>query len=252
MRFHRPVVALLVLMSTGGLAATARAVTPGWECVPTTAGQAVTSGGTGASPSCASGTPVLAPTYVSSGVGGKPTVQFSSVNVQIVSGSGSTSGTPNGTGNLVIGYDESPGSQTGSHNLVLGTGQTYTSYGSIVGGSNNSAKDQYTSVMGQYNAATGPAASVAGGRFNTASGFNASVVGGYANNAVALYSAISGGCSNRAGSGTNSVNSNCTATMSITFSGANTIDLILVLVDGGAKALAIDIDDDAITGWLQE
>jgi hypothetical protein len=49
-----------------------------------------------------------------------------------------------------------------------------------------------------------------------------------------------------------SVNSNCTATMSITFSGANTIDLILVLVDGGAKALAIDIDDDAITGWLQE
>src|SRR5689334_1087682 len=69
------------------------AVTPGWECVPTTAGQAVVSGGTGASPSCGAGTTaVLAPTYVSTGVGGKPTVVFSAVNVQIVSGSGSTSG----------------------------------------------------------------------------------------------------------------------------------------------------------------
>ena len=45
------------------------AVTPGWECVPTTAGQAVVSGGTGSKPSCSGGTAVLAPTYVSSGVG---------------------------------------------------------------------------------------------------------------------------------------------------------------------------------------
>ena len=36
----------------------ALATTPGWECVPTTAGQAVVSGGTGATPSCSSGTPV--------------------------------------------------------------------------------------------------------------------------------------------------------------------------------------------------
>ncbi len=31
-------------------------------------------------------TAVLAPTYISSGVGGKPTVQFSALNVQIVNG----------------------------------------------------------------------------------------------------------------------------------------------------------------------
>src|SRR4051794_30521077 len=97
------------------------AAPPGWECVPTTAGQNVTSGGTGSAPSCAAGsTAVLAPTYVSSGIGGKPTVRFSAVNVQIVSGSGSTAGVVNGQGNLVLGYDEVPGSQTGSHNLVLG------------------------------------------------------------------------------------------------------------------------------------
>jgi hypothetical protein len=60
----------LLLSMTGA----ALAATPGWECVPTTAGQAVVSGGTGAAPSCGAGTTVvLAPTFVSSGVGGKPT-----------------------------------------------------------------------------------------------------------------------------------------------------------------------------------
>ncbi len=63
------------------------AVTRGWECVPTTAGQAVSSGRTGASPFCgASSTPVLATTYVALGVGNK--AQFSGVNVQVVDGSG--------------------------------------------------------------------------------------------------------------------------------------------------------------------
>src|SRR5437764_1129197 len=81
------------------------AATPGWECVPATAGQPVLSGGTGSTPSCGAGTTsVLAPTFVAAGVGGKATVQLSGVNVQIVDGAGSTS-TLNGTGNLVLGYD---------------------------------------------------------------------------------------------------------------------------------------------------
>ena len=33
------------------------------------------------------------------------------------------------TGNLIIGYNESPGTQTGSRNLVIGQGQSFTSYG---------------------------------------------------------------------------------------------------------------------------
>jgi hypothetical protein len=58
-------VGLLLSIAGAALAAT----TPGWECVPTTAGQAVVSGGTGATPSCSGATtPVLAPTFVSSGV----------------------------------------------------------------------------------------------------------------------------------------------------------------------------------------
>ena len=101
------------------------AVTPGWECIPTTAGQAVVSGGAGASPSCGSGTAVLAPTYVAAGVGGKPTVEFSTVNVQVVSGSGATDGAVNGTGNLIVGYAENVNrhAQSGSNDLICGRGQ---------------------------------------------------------------------------------------------------------------------------------
>ena len=142
---------LLLVMASTALAAT----TPGWECVPAMAGQAVVSGGTGATPSCSSGTAVLAPTYVSSGVGSKPTVQLSAVNLQIINGEGKTA-TINGEGNLVIGYDESPGTQTGSHNLMLGGEQTYTSYGGILDGFKNTI--------------SGPFASVIGGEANTASG----------------------------------------------------------------------------------
>src|SRR6202035_4175162 len=61
-------------------------------------------------------------TFVESGVGGTPTIQFSGANVQIVNGEGKTASV-NGEGNLVIGYDENPGTvrgtpgaQTGSHN----------------------------------------------------------------------------------------------------------------------------------------
>jgi hypothetical protein len=38
-------------------------------------------------------------------VGGQPTLRFTGVNVQVVSGSGTTSGTVNGLGNLIIGYN---------------------------------------------------------------------------------------------------------------------------------------------------
>lgn len=67
----RVFVAAFVAAVFGGVCSSALALTPGWECVPTAAGHDVVSGGTGSAPSCGSGTtPVLAPTYVSSGTGG--------------------------------------------------------------------------------------------------------------------------------------------------------------------------------------
>ena len=71
--------------------------------------------------------------YIGAGVGGKPTIQFSGVNVQVVNGEGKTA-TTNGEGNLVIGYDENPRAQTGSHNLILGEEQEFTAYAGIDAG----------------------------------------------------------------------------------------------------------------------
>lgn len=198
----------LALVLVGGCAwasVASAAVTPGWECVPTTAGQAVVSGGTDSHPSCGIGTTaVLAPTYVASGVGGKPTVEFSSVNVQVVSGSGSTNGAVNGEGNLVVGYDEKTGTQTGSNNLILGYGQSYSSYGSIVGGSYNSSTGPFTDVFGESNKASAYAASVTGGMHNAATGSNSLVASGESNIAANPFSAILGGKGN-------STSANCQA-----------------------------------------
>jgi hypothetical protein len=54
---------------------------------------------------------------VAGGVRNKPTVQLSSVNLQVVDGTGATTQI-NGTGNVVIGYAENSNHhpQTGSHN----------------------------------------------------------------------------------------------------------------------------------------
>lgn len=179
-------------------AASQAAVTPGWECIPTAVGQAVVSGGTASAPSCGAGTtPVLAPTFVSSGVGGKPTVEFSAVNVQIINGSGSEA-TVNGDGNLVLGYDERAGTQSGSHNLLLGSSNSYSSYGGLVGGTGNSLTNSFSSILG--------------GSQNVASATTSTILGGYANRATSSYSTVGGGCSNLAGLGTPSVNAECTNT----------------------------------------
>lgn len=102
---------------------------------------------------------------IEKGVGGKPTIVFSGVNVQVVSGAGKTNAAVNGLGNLVIGYDENEGkhAQTGSHDLILGEEQTFTSFGGI--------------VAGRFNTVTGEFASVLGGFKNTAAGKYSSILG---------------------------------------------------------------------------
>lgn len=202
-----------VLLSSATAASAATTVAPGWECIPTTAGQAVVSGGDSTSgPSCGSGTTaVLAPVYTAHGIDGEPTVQFASVNVQIVDGSGSTS-TVNGTGNLVLGYDEDAGSQSGSHNLILGEDQTATSFADVIGGLANNVSGPYAAAFGEVNTvsgsqafaagdaniASGNASSVTGGNNNTASGPLSSVTGGERNAASGNQSSVTGGESNTA------------------------------------------------------
>ena len=154
------------------------------------------------------------------------TLVFEGMNVQIVNGSESTGGTPDGVGNLIIGYNEGrtpyecPGSfdcdrRTGSHNLIVGYGNNYTSHGGMVvgfyneisgnytsvsGGDANTASGSYSSVSGgSLNNASGDSASVSGGKRNNASGDSASVSGGYENIASGNYASVSGGSDRTAG-----------------------------------------------------
>jgi len=192
---------LVFLVVAGSLVFAAGAsAAPVRLCVPATAGAAVTSGGS--TGTCASGSsPVALPSssadqqtlisilphikYTASGVGAKPTVKFSGVNVQVISGSGATNGAVNGTGNVVVGYNEGTGTKGGSHNLILGRDQGYGSYGGLLGGRANVA-GPYATALG-YN--------------NRATGFASTVTGGYSNRATNYYASVSGGCANLAGAG---------------------------------------------------
>ncbi len=140
---------------------------------------------------------------------GYDTITFSRVNVQIVSGSGTTDGTINGLGNLIVGYNESRDSgsnKSGSHNIVVGSQHNYTSYGGLVAGYWNTISGEYSSVSGGgSNTASGYTSSVSGGYTNTASGHRSSVSGGQYNTAGGNYSSVSGGGYNTAGAYRSSV-----------------------------------------------
>jgi hypothetical protein len=159
---------------------------------------------------------------------------FSGVDVQIVNGSGSTSGaTPsgNGGGNVIIGYNEAtPNAQavcsdgtyatqatclapavwganqhTGFHNLVIGAGHSYTSYDGMVVGSQNVINQVGASVSaGTFNTASGLYSSVSGGSTNTASGPNSSISGGNDNTSSGFNTSVTGGAHNVASSPVNS------------------------------------------------
>jgi hypothetical protein len=208
-------VALGILVSLAGPAVAASSV---YLCVPEKAGAAVKSGGTAgickekfskvALPAVESEQQKLLAllphlSYAGSGVGGKPTIRFSGVNVQVVDGAGTTR-SATGTGNVILGYDENTGGldQSGSHNLVLGEDQTFSSYGGFVGGHGNSITGPFDSVFGGgANASTaGEGSTVAGGVGNTASGNGAFVAGGYQNVAGQGLASVVGGEKNTAAS----------------------------------------------------
>ncbi len=132
----------------------------------------------------------------------RDTIRFSGVNVHIVDGSGTTDGTVNGLGNLIVGYNELRGSlddRTGSHNIVVGREHNYSSYGGLVAGSLNTLTAPYASVSGgRNNSARYAYSSVSGGEFNQALGYGDSVSGGHNNTANGQYASVSGGYSNEA------------------------------------------------------
>jgi len=132
---------------------------------------------------------------------GQDTLKLTGMNLQVVDGTNNTDGPPNGKGNVIIGYNELGNPlgdyRTGSHMLVIGRYNTYTSYGGMVVGANNTVTGAQASITGgSSNTASDVYAVVSGGYFNTASNDYTSVSGGYSNSAQALYSTISGGSLN--------------------------------------------------------
>ncbi len=140
------------------------------------------------------------------------TTTFTACNVQIVNGLGATNGNPNdpfdftndtvtnGLGNLIIGYNMNVGNtETGSHNLILGDLNSYSSYGGIVDGDENTISGPYASITGGYmNSASGLYSSVSGGADNISSANGTSISGGFLNKASNFYSSVSGGVNNTA------------------------------------------------------
>jgi hypothetical protein len=163
---------------------------------------------------------------------GHPVVRISGANVQIVNGMGDTR-TVNGTGNLILGYDEartdgtpecsvgydtgaavpvtnqpqcealsatwSLSHKSGSHNVVIGALHNYPSAATLIAGERNTASFLAASVTGgNRNRAANFGASIAGGSGNRASGLTASVAGGSTNIAPGELASIAGGLTNEA------------------------------------------------------
>ena len=86
----------------------------------------------------------------------------------------------NGTGNLIVGWDEwGYGARTGNNNLVCGNFNTFTANGCFIAGVWNTVGGLYSCVSGgQQNTASINNASVSGGKLNQANGYFSSVSGG--------------------------------------------------------------------------
>ena len=91
----------------------------------------------------------------------------------------------NGTGNLIIGYNEAPqelgtgpNDRSGSHNLVIGAQHIYTSTGGLIAGFHNRLFGPSASVTGgTLNTAGRPYTSISGGSEHYADGASASAEG---------------------------------------------------------------------------
>ncbi len=187
-------------------------------------------------------------------VDGQPTVRFTGVNVQVVSGSGGTGGAVNGKGNLIVGYNENNSDfRTGSHNLIVGASHSYSSYGGFVTGFDNTVSGVSASVSGGTgNTASGDSSSVSGGHTSTASNIWSSVSGGQSNTASGAASAVSGGAANTASGDVSSVTGGFKNTASIvqaSVSGGwqNTASGINSSVSGGSNNTASG-DESSVSG----
>jgi hypothetical protein len=163
-----------------------------------------------------------------------PHIVFHGANIHIVDGMGSTNLT-NGTGNLIIGYDEDPGlaptftfpgqvpipfngttsvvgtpvalqtgDRSGSHNLVIGRWHkfTTTAFGGFLAGEFNVIQNEADSITGGLLNISNPQGmweTIVGGAGNSVGAFPGStILGGEYNDVAAPFTTVVGGYSNLA------------------------------------------------------
>jgi hypothetical protein len=128
-------------------------------------------------------------------------VIFTDANVYVQSGSGSTDGTVNGLGNLIVGYDEDGGSddKSGSHNVIIGMEHQYTGAGNLISGYRHEVDNDFSGMVGGFDHFVGATYSgLVGGVRNTTLGTYSSVLGGRDSTATGDVSSIGGGTNNNA------------------------------------------------------
>jgi hypothetical protein len=140
--------------------------------------------------------------YLDDGFGNlvNKTLLIEGINVQIVSGAGTTDATVNGLGNLIVGYNElgnpNGDDRTGSHNIVGGNQVSYTSYGGFVIGEQNFISAPWASISGgSQNSVSGYTSSISGGAVGTVQGQAASISGGFQNvvTPTSTFGSVTGG-----------------------------------------------------------
>lgn len=119
-------------------------------------------------------------------------------NLIVRNGEGLTTGTENGKGNLIVGYNAGEGTEarSGSHNVIIGDLHQWTASSGLVAGAGNLIDANYAVALGYLNQATAVGAAAIAGLGATASGAYAAVVGGLANEASGQGAVVLGGYDN--------------------------------------------------------
>ncbi|MCO4771532.1 MAG: hypothetical protein KDA24_15980 [Deltaproteobacteria bacterium] len=109
------------------------------------------------------------------------TVTLTGVNLQVRNGTGSTAGEGDGTGNLIVGWNEQDDNDNrdGSHNVVIGSFHAYENHSGL--------------AVGVDHALLGDGGAVLGGEANTVAGAGSVVVGGQDNSIFGMSSVVAGG-----------------------------------------------------------
>jgi hypothetical protein len=125
----------------------------------------------------------------------------SGVNLHVRNTSGTTDGDSDGTGNLIVGWNEAgeDDERTGSHNLIVGSGHNWESHSGVVSGTDHMLTSVGAAALGgEGNTVTAEGAVAIGGQDNVASGLLTVTLGGTDNVADGELALTAGGSGNDA------------------------------------------------------